>query len=64
MYKLFNLICKETPDQILRYLPPHLYRQLQVSPLWASPKNTMEADKVPVCQNCGKARQFELQIMP
>ena len=66
VYKLFNLICKQNPDQILRYFQPVDFRDQQqiLEPLWASSKNQFALEKVPCCPKCNQARAFELQIMP
>ena len=36
-YKLFNWICLQDPDQLIRYFSPTLYREKAfVEPMWAS----------------------------
>lgn len=60
LYKLFNTVCQENPDHILRYLQPSAFRKSPVSPLWSSPKNVLGDEKVPCCSLCKEKRYFEL----
>lgn len=60
VYKLFNTVCQSSSNQVLRYMQPSIYRDLQVTPLWASANNIVKFENVPVCPHCNKPRNFEL----
>ena len=66
IYKLFNLVCRQTQDQVIRYFEPELYHphQKNLHPLWASSKNILKRSNVPQCPKCKQPRSFEMQIMP
>lgn len=56
--KLFQVVAARNPKQVLRY------SLAGVEPLWTSDKGRLARDKVPRCEVCGAARQFEMQITP
>ncbi len=60
-YKLYNYILMQHKDQVIRYLPPMIFRDYAfVEPLWASQKKRLDMKKVPKCPRCGADRQFEM----
>lgn len=56
--KLFQVICKEDNDQIIRYCTPH--HKSFVEPLWSSENSKMAQDKIPACSICGAKRNYEV----
>ena len=64
-YKLFNYVCRQNDDQVVRYFQPSIFREWAfVEPLWTAQETRIGMQKVPVCPKCGAIREFELQIMP
>ncbi|KIZ05218.1 Programmed cell death protein 2 [Monoraphidium neglectum] len=56
---MFQARCARAPEQCLRYC-----FQAGAAPLWPSRSRRPKAGDIPPCPHCGRARQFEFQVMP
>ena len=61
-YKLFNYVCQQSQEQVIRYVPPlqPLSKYSVLEPMWSTQKNRLPQKNVPVCERCKKPRTFEM----